>query len=89
LVAQKTKVMNPGGFHIRATNVFTHLMQKFESDVAVFVNGKEYDGKSYVSMLLTAARGGQEITVQCDGPDEAEALNSALQVIADGLGDKI
>jgi len=89
LVAQKTTVVNPNGFHIRATNVFTHKMQQFESAIQVLVNGKEFDGKSYMSMLLSAIRGGQEITIQCEGPDETEALDSALQVIADGLGDKL
>ena len=39
-------------------------------------------------MMTSNIKGGAEVEVQCSGPDEAEALKAASDLIKAGLGDE-
>ena len=44
--------------------------------------------KSVLNVMAAGIKCGTEINVICDGEDEAEALETLAQAIADGLGEK-
>ena len=87
MVSQKITVTHEQGMHMRPASVFSQAMTPFASDVKVVFNGTAYDAKSVMMLMSACIKCGAEIEVQCDGPDEADALKKAIELIESGLGD--
>jgi phosphocarrier protein len=87
MVSQKITVTNEQGMHMRPASVFSQAMAPFEADVKIAFNGTEYDAKSVMMLMAACIKCGAEIEVICDGPDEADALKKAIELIEAGLGD--
>jgi phosphocarrier protein len=87
MVSQKITVTNEQGMHMRPASVFSQAMTPFASDVKVVFNGTAYDAKSVMMLMSACIKCGAEIEIQCDGPDEADALKKAIELVESGLGD--
>ncbi|MBR0410098.1 MAG: HPr family phosphocarrier protein [Eubacterium sp.] len=87
MVSQKITVSNPQGLHMRPAGVFAKGVAKFQSDVNIVFNGKTTNGKSLLNIIGACIKCGNEIEIQCDGPDEEEALKTAIELIESGLGE--
>ena len=87
MVSQKITVTNEQGMHMRPASVFSQAMTPFASDVKVVFNGTAYDAKSVMMLMSACIKCGAEIEIQCDGPDEEEALKKAVELVESGLGD--
>jgi len=87
MVSQKITISNPQGLHMRPAGVFAKGVAKFESDVNIIFNGKTTNGKSLLNIIGACIKCGNEIEIQCDGPDEADALKTAIELIESGLGE--
>ena len=87
MVSQKITVNNPQGLHMRPAGVFAKGVAKFASDVNIVFNGKTTNGKSLLNSIGACIKCGNEIEIQCDGPDEEEALKTAIELIESGLGE--
>ena len=49
--------------------------------------GTVTNAKSVLSMLAAGIRGGDEITLMCEGEDEAEAMSYLTDFIESGIGE--
>lgn len=87
MVSQKITINNPQGLHMRPAGVFAKGVAKFQSTVTLNYNGKATNGKSLLNIIGACIKCGAEIEVQCDGPDEEEALKEAIALIESGLGE--
>lgn len=87
MVSQKITITNPQGLHMRPAGVFAKGMAAFASDVKINFNGKETNGKSLLNIIGAGIKCGSEIELVCDGPDEEEALKTAIEMIESGLGE--
>ena len=87
MVSQKITINNPQGLHMRPAGVFAKGVAKYQSDVNLVYNGKSTNGKSLLNIIGACIKCGSEIEVQCDGPDEEEALKAAIELIESGLGE--
>ena len=87
MVSQKITIKNPQGLHMRPAGVFAKGVAKYQSDVNLVFNGKSTNGKSLLNIIGACIKCGSEIEVQCDGPDEEEALKAAIELIESGLGE--
>ena len=87
MVSQKITVTNEQGMHMRPASVFSQAMTPFSSDVKVVFNGTSFDAKSVMMLMSACIKCGAEIEIQCDGPDEADALKKAIELVESGLGD--
>ena len=87
MVSQVVKVTNEQGMHMRPASLFCQTMTPFASDVKIEFNGTTFDAKSVMMLMAACIKCGSEIEIQCDGPDEAEALKAAVDLVASGLGD--
>lgn len=87
MVSEKITLTNGQGFHMRPAGVFAGEMGKFTSDVWIYFNGNQVNGKSLMNILAACIKCGAEVEIQCDGPDEKEALQKATELIASGLGE--
>ena len=87
MVSQKITINNPQGLHMRPAGVFAKGVAKYQSNVNLIFNGKSTNGKSLLNIIGACIKCGSEIEIQCDGPDEEEALQAAVDLIESGLGE--
>lgn len=87
MVSAKTKVINPQGMHMRPAQVFVATLKDMDCDVHVLFNGKSVDAKSIMSLMASCIKQGAEVEIQCNGPQEEEALKKAVELVESGLGD--
>ena len=87
MVSQKITINNPQGLHMRPAGVFAKGVAKFESDVTINYNWKATNGKSLLNIIGACIKCGAEIEIECNGPDEEEALKDAIEMIESGLGE--
>ena len=88
MVSKELKVVNSQGFHMRPATGFVNNMSKYKSDVTIKFNGRDVNAKSLMNVIAACIKFGSEIEVVCDGEDEQEALNEAVQMIESGLGEE-
>ncbi len=87
MVSKNFTIKNKMGLHMRPANVFVTEMTKFSSDVNIVMNGKKINGKSIMNIMAACIKCGSEITVECDGADEADMLSKAAELIESGFGE--
>ncbi len=87
MVSKTITVKNKMGFHMRPANVFVTAMSKYSSNVNILFNGNKINGKSVMNIMAACIKTGSEITVECDGADETEMLNEAIEIIDSGFGE--
>ena len=88
MVSRTLTVTNPSGLHLRPAGGLSQTAMKFKSDVIIECGEKRIVAKSVLNVMAAGIKCGTEINVICDGEDEAEALETLAQAIADGLGEK-
>lgn len=88
MVSQKVKVTSPTGLHLRPAGLFTKTMSQFESEVFVCKNGNEINAKSVLHVLASGINCGDVVEVRCDGPDEREALDRAVDFIENEMNEE-
>lgn len=87
MVSKKITVTNPQGFHMRPAMTFANAMAKYPCDVSIKSNGSATDGKSIMNIIAACIKCGTEIEVVCDGQQENEALDAAIEMIENGFGE--
>jgi phosphocarrier protein HPr len=88
MLTRSVVVTNPLGLHARAAARFVHLASKFTSQIRVARDSKVMDGKSIMGILLLAAARGMTLTISADGPDEASAVDSLIDLVESGFGEE-
>lgn len=74
----KTEIRNKYGFHARPSTSFSILAKQYKSDIAVYANGMDCDGKSIMGLMSLGAPQGTVVRIVADGED-AEAAVAALK----------
>jgi phosphocarrier protein len=87
MVSGKVKVVNEQGLHMRPAGVFAKEMTKFNSNITLDVAGKKVNAKSVMLIIAACIKCGTEVTIECDGADEKEALAKAVELIESGFGE--
>jgi phosphotransferase system HPr (HPr) family protein len=83
-------VTNRLGLHARAAAKLVRIAARYES--VIKLHGKNNsvfaDAKSILSVLTLAASCGSELTVECHGPDEIEALEQIVYLFESKFGEE-
>ncbi len=87
MVSQKVTVVNEQGLHMRPAGVFAKEMTKFKSQVTLVIDGKRINAKSVMLIIAACIKCGTEMTIECEGEDETEALVRAVELVESGLGE--
>ena len=85
MVSQKVTVSNPTGIHARPAATLAKTAAPFKSSIILVAGEKRLQAKSVLNLM--SIKCGTEITVECDGEDEAEALKTVVEAIESGLGE--
>ena len=81
MVSRKVTVINEEGLHMRPAGLVTREMTKFQSTVYFIFGDKRINAKSVMNLIAGGIKCGSEITIECDGADENEALERAVSMI--------
>lgn len=87
MVSQKVTIINPTGLHLRPAGQLCEKAMKFQSKVSFEKEGNIGNAKSVLSVLGACVKTGEEITIICEGVDEAEALEAIVNYVEAGLGE--
>jgi phosphocarrier protein len=84
---QEVEIVNKLGLHARASAKLTQLAAKYQCDVSLSRNGRKVNAKSIMGVMMLAAGKGSRITLETDGPDEGDAMDALVALIADYFGE--
>ncbi|SHO50592.1 HPr family phosphocarrier protein [Anaerocolumna xylanovorans] len=87
MVSQTITIKNEQGLHMRPAGILVKELKKYASDVNLVFNEKKVNAKSVMNVIAACIKNGAEITVECSGEDEQDALKAAISVIESGLGE--
>ena len=88
MLEQQFAIINKLGLHARASALFVKTASQFKSDITVFREGVEVNGKSIMGIMMLAAAKGTEIILQVSGPDESDAFQKLGELIQNGFGEE-
>ena len=84
---REVEIVNMLGLHARASAKLTQLAAKYQSDVALSRNNRNVNAKSIMGVMMLAAGKGAKVTLEINGPDEAEAMEAIVALINDCFGE--
>jgi phosphocarrier protein len=84
---REVEIVNKLGLHARASAKLTQLAARFQSEVQIARNGRKVNAKSIMGVMMLAAGKGTKITLEIDGPDEAQAMEAICALIRDYFGE--
>jgi phosphocarrier protein HPr len=77
---------NDTGLHVRPATLFMETASRFQSTVRVRKNGQVADGKSAISLMMLEAGRGARLTIEADGGDEVDAVNTLAALVEMDFG---
>ena len=81
MLSKNLTVVNPSGLHLRPAGVLSQTAMKFKC------GEKRIIAKSVLNVMAAGIKSGTEITLICDGEDEAAAMETVSKAIESGLGE--
>ena len=81
------EITNKLGLHARASAKLTQLAPGFESEVWREKGSRRVNAKSIMGVMMLAAGMGTQVEIETDGPQEQEAMDALLALIADKFGE--
>lgn len=87
MISRDFTINNKLGLHARPSAQVTQTAAKFKSEVWIAKNGRRVNAKSIMGVMMLAAGCGSTVTIDADGPDEAEAVAALGALIESGFGE--
>jgi phosphocarrier protein len=82
MIEKLIKITNKHGLHARPAAHLVKTAGRFRSDIKLYKDGLEVNGKSIMGVMMLAAEPGSEIVFHICGEDEKEAYNAIKDLIA-------
>ena len=90
MYAKTTTIVNASGLHARPAAVFAKQAGSYESKVTiknVTKGSAALDASSMLSIMMLAAKQGNEVEIAAEGTDEQKAVDELVSLIEDGCGE--
>ncbi len=87
MLTKETEIINKLGLHARASAKLTQLAGKYKCEVWMAKGARRINAKSIMGVMMLAAGKGSKVMVETNGPDEIEAMDALLALIADYFGE--
>jgi phosphocarrier protein HPr len=84
---REVEIVNKLGLHARASAKLTQLASRFQSDVWMSNNSRRVNAKSIMGVMMLAASKGAKVMLETDGPDETQAMDELVALVADCFGE--
>jgi phosphocarrier protein NPr len=87
-VTRAVVIVNTEGLHARPADMLARTALKFQSRIEVVCRNERVDAKSTLNLLILGATQGTEITIEADGDDAEEAVNTLVTLVAGGFAEE-
>lgn len=87
VIKKTTTVINKLGLHARASAKLTKMAGSFPCEVWVSRGDRRVNAKSIMGVMMLAAGLGSEIVLETEGPQEGEAMEALLALLANKFGE--
>ena len=87
MTRSEVTISNKLGLHARASAKLTKLAASYPCEVWMSRGERRINAKSIMGVMMLAAGIGSVVTVETDGPQEQEAMDALLALIADKFGE--
>jgi phosphocarrier protein HPr len=84
---REIEIVNKLGLHARASAKLTQMAGQFTAEVWISRDGRKVNAKSIMGVMMLAAANGAVVTIETDGPDEAQAMTALVELINDKFGE--
>lgn len=88
MISRDFTIANKLGLHARPSAQLTQVASKFAAEIWIAKNGRRVNAKSIMGVMMLAAGCGSTVTVDADGPDEAEAVAAIGALIEGKFGEE-
>ena len=78
---RQVEITNTLGLHLRPADKFVRLAYQFQSEIRVFSEGREINGKSILDLTTLAAECGTQLVVEARGPDAEAAVEALAELV--------
>lgn len=78
---EEVKLENKTGLHARPASIFVKEAAKFKSEITLIKEGQRYNAKSIMGILSMGASKGDFLTIEAEGEDEKEAVDSLVELM--------
>ena len=78
-------ITDPEGFHARPAGMFVKEVKKFPCTITVAKGGQRADAHKMFGLMGLGIKGGQTITIECEGEQEAEAAAALEAFLKENL----
>lgn len=87
MTERRVTVVNSHGIHARPAAEIVKTAAKFKANITLIRDDLDVNGKSIMGVMMLAAGKGAKVTIETDGPDEAEAVAALAALVADYFGE--
>ncbi len=87
MIKATTSINNKLGLHARASAKLTKLAGSFPCEVWIAKGERRVNAKSIMGVMMLAAGLGSTVLIDTEGPQEQEAMDAVLALIADKFGE--
>ena len=84
---REAEIVNKLGLHARAAAKLTQTAARYVSEVFIERNGRKVNAKSIMGVMMLAAGKGSKVQLETAGPDESEAMEALVALIAGYFGE--
>lgn len=81
-IEKEITIVNRLGMHARPAAMFVRIASRFRCEVWVGKEGEHINGKSIMGLMMLAAGQGSKLSIRCEGPDAAQAMQELEALIA-------
>ena len=85
MVSKSVVILNQVGLHAKTATLFIQKANEFKAGIWVEKETRRVNAKSLLGVLSLGVPRGTEITLTCEGSDEAEALDALVSLVSDGM----
>lgn len=85
--SREVEIMNKLGLHLRAAASFVQLAERYPCKIWIAKDGQRANGKSILNLLSLGTPRGEKITIECEGAQAAEALETLSAFVANRFGE--
>ena len=83
----EVEIVNELGLNASACAKLTAVAAKYQCNVSIARKGRRVNAKSFMGVMMLAAGKGSRVVLETDGPDEAEALDAIIALVANCFGE--
>ncbi|MDD2958161.1 MAG: HPr family phosphocarrier protein [Lachnospiraceae bacterium] len=85
MISRKVVISNPSGLHVRPAGVLSRAAEQCSSRIELISGTNTVNCRSILNILSAAVGSGDEVELQCTGPEEEKDLEYMISVIQKGL----